>query len=202
MDTIKTNRTLYLAVARLVKQEAKNKRSLESYLLALLSLGREYQQRETLTPDEFFEMLTKAFHETALPFNEMWREQEYNRTLEGFLAWQNRIIYQIVDLRNMEEAGALNNEMRYFGIDAPRGGRWYNFEPGSFLECGMAGTFGGWQEGDDTGREYVPGPVAVLGESGKIESADPRDIDDPVVELEAITWDKFTEFLFDGQNYE
>ncbi len=202
MDTIKTNRDLYLAVAQLIKQEERNECSLESYLLALLSLGQKYQQRETLTPDEFLELLAKAFHETALPFNEVWRKQDYDRDLTGFLAWQNKIIYQIVDLRAMEENKTLHDNMRYFGIDAPRGSRWYNFDPGSFLEAGMAGTFGGWQEGDDTGRDYVPGPVAVLGEGGKIESVDPRDLADPVVELEAITWDKFSEFLFDGQSYE
>jgi hypothetical protein len=54
VSTIKTNRDLYLAVTQLVKQEEKNKRSLESYLLALLSLGQQYQHRETLAPDEFF----------------------------------------------------------------------------------------------------------------------------------------------------
>jgi hypothetical protein len=133
VSTIKTNRDLYLAVTQLVKQEEKNKRSLESYLLALLSLGQQYQHRETLAPDEFFGMLTRAFHETALPFNEVWRKQDYDRNFTGFLAWQNRIIYQIVDLRAMKEAGTLNDTMRYFGIDAPRGSRWYNFEPGSFL---------------------------------------------------------------------
>lgn len=199
---IKTNRDLYKAVTQLVKQEEKNERSLESYLLALLSLGQQYQHCETLTPDEFFEILTKAFYETALPFNEAWKEQKYDRSLTGFLAWQNRVIYQIVDLRAMEENVSLNDNMRYFGIDAPRGSRWYNFEPQGFLECAVSGSYGGWQESDDTGRDYVPSPVAVLGEGGKIESVDPRDIDDPVIELEAITWDKFTEFLFDGQSYE
>jgi len=35
----------------------------------------------------------------------------------------------------------------------------------------MAGTFGGWEEGDDTGRCYVPGKVAVLDATGGMTAA-------------------------------
>jgi hypothetical protein len=148
------------------------------------------------------ELLTKAFSAEPLTFDESWRKQDYDSKLVGFAAWHNRIIYQIVDLREMAEKGTLEDKMRYFGIDAPRGARWYNFDPCAFLESGMAGTFGGWQEGDDTGRGYVPGPVAVLDEAGNIATADPRDIDDPITELKAISWEDFQEFLWMGQSYE
>lgn len=173
MGNIRTNRDLYLAIGELLKLEEKNQCSLETYLLALLSLGQDYQHHKTLTPDEFLGLLGKAFHTMPLPFDDAWRKQDYDPKLEGFAAWQHRIIYQIVDLREMAENNTLNDKMRYFGIDAPRGARWYNFDPCTYLECGLAGSFGGWEEGDDKGREYVPGPVVVLGESGKMESADP-----------------------------
>jgi hypothetical protein len=65
-----------------------------------------------------------------------------------------------------------------------------------------AGTFGGWREGDDTGRSYVPGEVAVFDASGKLTTADPRDLDNPVVKLPEITWEMFVAFLNAGQFYE
>jgi hypothetical protein len=102
----------------------------------------------------------------------------------------------------MAERGLLDNEMRYFGLNAPRGSRWYNFDPCTFLECATAGSFGGWRPGDDTGREYVPGPVAALGEDGRLTSRDPRDIPNPVVPIAAVSWEKFRDFLGDGQWYE
>ena len=43
----------------------------------------------------------------------------------------------------MAEAGALEDEYRYFGIDSPTGFRWYNFDPCSYLECGVRGSLGG-----------------------------------------------------------
>jgi hypothetical protein len=202
MGAIKTNRDLYVAVTQLIKQEDKNQRSLETYLLALLGLGQDYQHHKTLTPDEFLGLLSKAFHATPLLFDDTWRKQDYDPKLEGFAAWQNRIIYQTVDLREMAENNTLNDKMRYFGIDAPRGAKWYNFDPCTYLESGLTGTFGGWEEGDDTGREYVPGSVAVMNEAGEIISADPRDLDHPVATLEAISWENFCNFLIDGHSYE
>jgi hypothetical protein len=102
----------------------------------------------------------------------------------------------------MAEQGILNNELRYFGTDSPRGQRWYNFDPCTFLECAIAGSFGGWQSGDETGREYVPGPVAVLGDDGQVSTSDPRDVPDSIVSLRDVSWDDFRSFLGCGQWYE
>jgi hypothetical protein len=202
MGNIRTNRDLYLAIGQLIKQEDKSKRSLESYLLALLNLGKDLKQHDFLTPNEFAGLLEKAFYAEPLTFDELWRKLEYRSDLESFTAWQHTLILQVVDLREMDEKGTLKDEMRYFGIDSPRGSRWYNFDPHSFLECGMAGSFGGWGEGDDTGRAYVSGSVAVINELGEMISADPREVDDPVTVLEEITWQDFTQFLYMGQSYE
>ena len=121
---------------------------------------------------------------------------------EGYVAWEKRIGEQIRDLDEMRQDGTLDDEYRTFGADAPSGARWYNFEPCTYLECAVAGTFGGWEEGDDTGRSYVPGPVAVLDASGAVTSLDPRDIEEPVVVLLHITWEMFEDFLDSGQSYE
>lgn len=102
----------------------------------------------------------------------------------------------------MAEQGILADEERYFGIDSPRGQRWYNFDPCTFLECAVAGSLGGWQSGDDTGREYVPGQVAVMSDDGKVEVADPEDVPDPVISIGELSWETFQSFLGCGQWYE
>ncbi len=113
-----------------------------------------------------------------------------------------KLARQIVDLREMDEVGTLDNELRYFGIDAPSGARWYNFDPHTFVECGVSGTFGGWAQGDASGRELVPGPVAVLDADGDLISVNPEDIEDPTYFVESISWDEFADFLWAGQCYE
>src|SRR5262249_46794018 len=120
----------------------------------------------------------------------------------GFVGWEARLIRQVVDLREMAEGGMLDNELCYFGINAPRGPRWYNFDPCTFLECATAGTYGGWQPGDATGRAYVPGPVAVLGEDGRLTTRDPREVPAPRVPVLEVSWDDFCHFLGNGQWYE
>jgi hypothetical protein len=102
----------------------------------------------------------------------------------------------------MHECGTLANDLRYFGIDSPRGSHWYNFDPCTFLECATAGSYGGWEAGDPTGREHVPRPVAVLGDDGSIESVDPRDVPSPTVSIAEVTWEDFRDFLGAGQWYE
>jgi hypothetical protein len=48
---------------------------------------------------------------------------------------------QIADLREMALNGQLEDERRYFGIDAPSGHRWFNFDVHSFFECAATGSF-------------------------------------------------------------
>lgn len=204
MNIIQTNRDLYRAVAALIQERRESERLLEEYLRALFQAAQPFAQRESLSLQEFFGLLAVSFTAPAAAFDEGWRarfEEDLARR-SGFAGWQARLIRQVVDLREMDERGTLRNEMRYFGIDSPRGQCWYNFDPCTFLECGATGTFGGWQEGDSTGRQFVPGPVAVLGADGQIEARDPRDVPDAVVPLPALTWETFRDFLGNGQWYE
>jgi len=196
MGDVATNRDLYCFIAELVKQRAECHCALQSYLENLRRLGYNLRAREAVSPEEFAEVLRAAFAPAP------GASEAGPAATNGYVAWEKRIGEQIRDLGDMRQSGTLDNEYRYFGLDAPRGGRWYNFDPCTYLECAAAGTFGGWQEGDDTGRSYVPGPVAVLDASGAIASMDPRDIDDPVVVLPQITWEMFVDFLNAGQWYE
>ena len=77
----------------------------------------------------------------------------------------------------MAANGQLADDQRYFGIDSPRGGRWYNFDPAGYLECATVGTFGGW-DGEDDSRVLVPGKVAVLDPAGALLAVyEPYDAD-------------------------
>ena len=196
MIEITTNRDLYCFIADLVKKQSHENITLESYLANLRQLAHARCDLPVLSLEQFAGLLEAAFDSPAPG------EATCAAAADGYQDWETRISQQIQDLREMEQAGTLANEYRYFGVDAPSGARWYNFDPCTFLECAAAGTFGGWQEGDDTDREYVPGQVAVIDASGAMTAMDPRDIEEPVVCLAAITWQAFVEFLESGQWYE
>ena len=78
------------------------------------------------------------------------------------------MLSQIADLADFADQGPLD-EYAYSGVNAPRPPdcvratywRWYNHDPQGYLECGMAGSLGGWDEDDDL-RKPVPGPVVPL----------------------------------------
>ncbi|MEZ4364126.1 MAG: hypothetical protein R3B48_28390 [Kofleriaceae bacterium] len=195
-DAPVTNRDLYCFIAELVRRGRASALPLQAYLESLHQLGRARAAQPSLPVGAFAELLSAAFAPTRDA------PQPCAPPSDGYLIWEKCITTQIQDLQEMRAAGTLEYEHRFFGVDAPRGARWYNFEPSSYLECGAAGTFGGWEEGDATGRVYVPGPVAVLDESGAVVSMDPRDVEEPIVELPPITWEQFTEFLEAGQCYE
>ncbi len=172
-----------------------------------MACGMRYHTAAALTPDEFFGILSDAFEAHGLPFEESLRTRYVSdgnalAALPPLTRWGYFLARQIVDLREMAEGGQLANDLRYFGIDSPRGSRWYNFDACTYLECATVGSFGGWEPGDATGRDFVPGEVVVTNPDGTLGSADPRDLPNPVVPLTAITWDDFYTFLGQGQWYE
>ncbi|MEM7558775.1 MAG: hypothetical protein AAF394_06600 [Planctomycetota bacterium] len=203
-QSLQTNRDLYLAIEQLQKQHEGCTRTLEVYLLAVLDLSSALSNQQQITLDEFHHVLSSSFTHGASSFKEEWREQydQLPHEADDYAGWRATLVRQIVDLREMEECGTLNNETRYFGVYAPRKSYWYNFDPLGYLECAMAGSFGGWEPGDDTGRQYVPGPVAVFGKDGTIESVDPEDLPNPTFQMPTITWEHFKDFIFCGQIYE
>lgn len=196
MNEIATNRDLYLSIAGLVKRHTGTSITLEQYLTNLRQLGRAQRSLAALPLERFARLLEAAFEPPGPS------DAAAMTAADGFAEWESRISAQIRDLREMQEDGTLANEYRSLGVSAPSGAQWYNFDSCTFLECAVAGTFGGWQEDDDTGRGYVPGPVAVLDASGAVSTVDPRDIEDPVIELPEVSWPEFVEFLEAGQTYE
>lgn len=200
-DAMRTNRDLYLFVSKLAfiaEPGDDPARSLERFLRRLRDHAAAFRARPSLTPSEFAALLAAAMAGTPAPSP----SASIDATDPDFARWDDFVRAQIDDLRALADNGRLADELRYFGIDAPRGARWYNFEPSSYLEAAMAGTFGGWEDGDDTGRAYVPGDVAVLDADGAVTSVDPRTLDEPPHALTAIAWDDAIAFAEAGQSYE
>ena len=109
---------------------------------------------------------------------------------------------QIADLHEMAKTGVLADDQRYFGIPGSRGTYWYNFDALTFLECGAAGYFGGWEPGDGGGRQLLSGQVAVLGEDGKITSVNAEDLEREEFEIPGLRWNEVAEFFETCQLYE
>lgn len=203
MNKLKTNRDLYLAIVALCKEHADREVSLEEYLIALYELGARLKHLPSIQLDEFFALLHDAFSASPMTYDVSWGDKyDIYTDQSGYKGWLTTITSQIVDLHELRLAGAYQNEMRYFGMQSPRKGYWVNFDPGGFLECAITGSLGGWMPEDDSGRCYVPGPVAVLDEHGNIVTKNPEDIPNPIYELPEVTWDVFKDLLQSGQMYE
>ncbi|MDR2237852.1 MAG: hypothetical protein LBE92_17145 [Chryseobacterium sp.] len=127
-------------------------RDLETYLLALLHLV-EQNREQILTADLLSKLLEDAFTSEPKKFDPEWLKivkAPDEKTI--YKKWGNKadnasedigiyytlavLQFQIAELHKMK-GKQLENEGRYFGIDSETGNRWYNFEPGSILDCGM-----------------------------------------------------------------
>lgn len=183
----KTNRDLYLAITAFSKKHTASNRTLERYLLALLSVAERFEAQTEFTLSELVQILECGFTAAVSAFHEDWREQydQLPHESAGYAGWRATAIRQIVDLRELTESGKIHDKFAGFGIDAPRGGRWYNFDPCQYLECAMAGTFGGWDLADGN-------RIALTTEATA----------DAEVSIPSVTWDDFTSFVVCGQMYE
>lgn len=204
MKKIQTNRDLYIAIEKLTQDHKVCERSLEQYLLALLLAAKQYEDLESISLNEFYELISQSFSTVPHGFDDNWRNQYEELPVDdsGFTGFQATLIRQIVDLREMNENHLLNNELRYFGIMSPRNSQWFNFDPAGYLECATAGSFSGWEPGDNTGRGFVNGPVAVFSDDLSVQEANTQDLPRPQYEISAVTWEQFKDFVYCGQIYE
>ncbi|GII57244.1 hypothetical protein Pth03_56330 [Planotetraspora thailandica] len=189
-----TNRDLYLRIIDLREPLVSGGRILSEYLRALWGVSRTRKDRDRLPLDEVAAMFTAAVTLAPPPAaaSDGFAPEE---TLNGFARWEAIILSQIADLDDF--ALQPPGDHAFFGVDAPRTSttratpsRWYNFDPASYLECGLAGALGGWDESDGT-RVAVPGPVH------------PDVPPDPaILSIETVTWDDLADFALCGQLYE
>lgn len=156
---IRTNRQLHAVLSALEVP-----RDLESYLLALLALGREFAARDPgrePTPDEIAALFTAAVVAPAPPLDAAaralppWYEEPRPHGSARFVAI---LADQIVDLEAMRVAGQLDDPHRGFGITSPRGGRWSNLDATVYVECAAAGSVG---ESTEIVLVTPPEPVAA-----------------------------------------
>ncbi len=170
----------------------------------MLESSERFSESDSLSLASFYDLISDAFTRDIPAFDPSWREQNDSlpNDREDYIGFGATLIRQIVDLREMKEAGILDEEYRYFVVNSPRNARWYNFDPFGYLECGCAGSLDGWEPDDESGRQFVPGQVAVVGEDGSIENVNPQDLHRPVVELPVVTWDQIQDFINCGRVYE
>ena len=189
-----TNRDIYLFVCDLIERNKASSISLVEFLRNLKSSFSNHAAQEGLTPAQFMQSLEAAY-EPAEP-------SEVASVTQGFASVSQYLANQIEDLDQLTRDGVYEDKYASFGLAADSGRHWYNFHPASYLECGLAGSFGGWEPEDDSGRDFVPGKVMAIDESGKLVPVDPKDVERPKFEMEVIPWEDIEEFLWCGANYE
>ncbi|MBK7825383.1 hypothetical protein [Nannocystis sp.] len=183
---IRSNRDLYTCLTAL-----KVLRDLESYLRALLGLGREFASRHgerEPSPDEVAALFIAAASAPAIELEPAWLERPppwQEPRPHGRDRFEAILVHQIADLQAMRRRGQLEDSNRYFGLDAPSGARWYNFDPSSYLECGASGSVGGWADDAELLLVTPPEPVPDDDESRR-----------------ALGWDGVCDLLVCGQIYE
>ena len=99
--TIRTNRDLYVAITKLAERHLCSSLTLEEYLRSLLLAANRYADRDSLTLEQFYELLSESFVSPPQEFDETWR-LEYDELPvrnSGFCGWRATLLRQIVDLR-------------------------------------------------------------------------------------------------------
>ncbi len=145
-------------------------RSLDEFLRAWWRVSHALPSEGWFDLDTVAAMVAAAGAVDPPPLSAAWRSASFQHVDEpvSYADWEAIVLSQIADLADFVDHGPLD-EHAYFGVDAPRpdscvratGIRWYNFDPRGYLECGVAGSLGGWDE-DDGVRKPVPGPVVPL----------------------------------------
>jgi len=192
---LETNRDLYRFVTALVTARSSSTRSLDDYLRALLGRVIAMRGRAELAPREFVDLVISAFDDEPLPYDPAWSSAELpvDEAAPSQRDVEHKLLRQIVDVRELAAAGAMRKGDRYFGVDAPRGTHWTNFDPATFVECGMQGAFGGWTTPDETGKRRVVGAASPV-DSGSLVQR--------FVPIPHVTWEDVLAFLRCGQEYE
>ncbi|HEY0698111.1 MAG TPA: hypothetical protein VGD43_09920, partial [Micromonospora sp.] len=166
----RTNRDLYQRLVGEGERMRAAGRGLDAFLRAWWRVGRPLSGRTWLDLDTVAAMVVAAGMVEPPPLQTSWRSASFHRRDEptSYADWEAIVLSQIADLADFADHGPLD-DYAVFGVDAPRQTgrvratdiRWYNFDPRSYLECGMAGALGGWIE-DDGLRKPVAGPVVPL----------------------------------------
>lgn len=158
--------------------------SLEEFLRALwriILIEKDKQPSWEL----FHQIISAGWTGEPMDFEETWLsitknadfiESDTNSTLDDFDYLKATILFQIADLRRMENAGYWKRDpwSMIDGVASPTGESWYNLSPEIFMQCAVSGLTD-HQKNDNTAID-VPD--------------------------ENITWRNLAELLILGQLYE
>ena len=195
MSKIKTNREIYKYIEKINEGNKYSNTKLDTYLINLYCLSEPFKNKSRINLESFLSIITNSFRIYDRNFDEDWRSIEfppYDSRI-GYDGWQNEILEQTVDFREMDEAGMLQSKDKYFGITSPRGNDWYNFDPVDYLECAVAGFFGYVQD---------EGEALIINDSGAPEIVNAEEFPQNVREIRLVTWDDYRSFLICGRSYE
>jgi hypothetical protein len=189
-----THRDLYVMAVKRVSGHPARDRPLEEYLRAMLGKVGALRDRPELRAREFLDVVVGALSAPAIAFDPAWDALPPCTDLVGATApaVESTLARQVAELRRMAEAGLLSTEGREFGLDAPHGGRWSNFAPAAFVECGLRGAFAGVAL-EESSRSLVGTPRRAE-ESGIMIAR--------AVPMSWVTWDEVMSFLVCGQCHE
>jgi hypothetical protein len=195
-----TNRDLYQRVMNEGERMTAAGRSLEEFLRAWWRVGKALPVEGPFDLDTAAAMLAAAATVEPPSLSATWRSASFRYVEEAATRadWETIVLSQIADLADFADLGPLD-ERAYFGVDAPRPDgcvratdrRWYNFDPRGYLECGMAGSLGGWADEDGI-RKPVSSPVAPM-------VPEPPPGEYPIT---AISWADLAALARCGQEYE
>jgi putative RNA 2'-phosphotransferase len=198
-----TNRRFYQDLLDLLRLHEVYITGLELFLRSFWGQCEKWRQSGYgLSIDVLLYLIDQALLLAPENYDPAWEKVTESDEAEEYEYLRETLLTQIVDLRQMEAVGTLENEYRYFGVDAPSGRRWYNFDVKSYVECAAVGSFGGWTEEANPDRQLVDGEVAILTSGGEIGSSPAEDIPNEEYPLGEMSWEDVGDFLNTGRCYE
>lgn len=165
--------------------------SLGTYLAGLLALLPRHRDALELSVPEFLALIADAFTTVAVPTTDTrWPVAEAGIGIADVAA---RLVRQIADLDDLAARGVLARPDRDLGVTGRSGERWFNFDPATFLECGVHGAFGGYALEESSRALRIDGAPSTPAHSGDMLAR--------TIPIAAITWEDVHAVLHHGQTY-
>ena len=175
-------------------------RSLSEFLRTWWWLAQPLADRTELDVATVAALVDAAAEAEVPALRAEWRTADHGFVEEPvtFADWEAIVLGQVCDLADFDDHGG-PGQFAYFGTSVPRPagieranlGYWFNFDPKTYLECGTAGTLGGWDD-DDGLRSPVPGPSVPLRDEAEAGGRP----------LARLTWADLGNLAIYGQTYE
>ena len=121
----------YKNFSKSIKHVASNMPNLEEYLTDVLKVVMTYNS-EVLEWQDMIDILNRK-----AKGNKMNKSKNKSNTSNADVV--KLLKRQIKDLKEMTENGDMDKELKYFGLKAPSGQSWYNFDTDTYLRCATSG---------------------------------------------------------------